>query len=183
VRRTAIEKSGLQVRDPLRLLATPNSVVDETLRPPRSRRPSRRKVAELRVRVDGTETSLIVQVPAERHRGAFSGQVALMDARCASSRRTGLFDRIDVVPESTKMYPISFRCWVRLAGVATVQPSSAIGRRRGSLQTDDLRDDRGRRRGCGLSPHLCNYRSVGRTSEATTRNPTGGGHGPGGCSR
>lgn len=133
VRKTAIEKNGLQIRDPLRLLATSNSVVVTELLLDRlglAEAYRDGKPAEIRVRAVGGETSLVVQgvLRPTGIAAAYSGQVALMDVYAAQALagRTGLFDRIDIVPErdeDTDALISVIRS--RLAGVATVQRSSA----------------------------------------------------------
>ena len=133
VRSTAIERNGLQIRDPLRLLAVPNSVVvTQGLLDRLGLSDLYREgtPAELRVRANGAETLLIVQgvLRPIGIAAAFSGQVALMDVYAAQelAGRSGLFDRIDVVPERDQdVSALISVLGSRLAGVATVQRSSA----------------------------------------------------------
>jgi putative ABC transport system permease protein len=82
------------------------------------------------VRANGSETSLIVQgvLRPSGIAAAFSGQVALMDVYAAQmlGGRTGLFDRIDVVPELDQDVPALISVLgSKLGGIATVQRSSA----------------------------------------------------------
>ena len=136
VRETAIERNGLQVRDPLRLLATPDSVVVsegllERLGLFARYRDGER--AEFRVRANGAETTLVVQgvLHPTGIAAAFSGQVAVMDVYAAQALggRTGLFDRIDVVPAHGQGVPELIATLAsQLSGVATVRRSSARSR-------------------------------------------------------
>ena len=136
VRSTSIEHNGLQIRDPLRLLATPNAVVvtDSLLeRLGLAARYREGAPAELRVRIGGAERTLVVQgrLRPSGIAAAFSGQVALMDVYAAQELggRVGLFDRIDVVPERAQDVPALIAALdSRLAGVATVQRASGRGR-------------------------------------------------------
>ncbi len=135
VRSTAIEHGGLEIRDPLRLLATPNSVVaTEALleRLGLAELYHAGASTELHVRIAGEERSLVVHglLRPSGIAAAFSGQVALMDVYAAQQLggRVGLFDRIDVVPEREEEVPELVRALgAKLAGVATVQLSSGRG--------------------------------------------------------
>jgi putative ABC transport system permease protein len=133
VRKTAIERNGLEIRDPLRLLASPNSiVVTESLleRLGLGDRYRSGESIEIPVRVGENKASLTVQgvLRATGVAAAFSGQVAVMDIYAAQllGSSVGRFDRIDIVPErSSDTATLISQLSARLEGVATVQPSSA----------------------------------------------------------
>ncbi len=112
VQRTAIERQGLQVRDALRLLATPDAVVVTRKLLDRlglAERWDRGERTEIRVRTNKGESTLVVQGTLEDTgiAAAFDGQVAVMDVFSAQAlaRREGLFDRIDVIAESEQAVP------------------------------------------------------------------------------
>jgi putative ABC transport system permease protein len=133
VRKTEIERNGLEIRDPLRLLATPDAVVvTETLltRLGLIERYRNGEIAEIPVRAGERKAVLKVQ-GALRPTGvaaAYSGQVVVMDIYAAQllGAREGRFDRIDVVPVRDEDLPsLLSELSARLNGIATVQRSSA----------------------------------------------------------
>lgn len=136
VRETAIDRNGLKIRDPLRLLATPNAVVVTQGLLERLGLAERYREGappEFRVRAYGKETTLVVQgvLHPTGIAAAFSGQVAVMDVYAAQELggRTGLFDRIDIVPENGhEVRALIESLGAQLAGVATVQQSSGRSR-------------------------------------------------------
>jgi len=133
VRSTAIETNGLQVRDPLRLLATPNAVIVTQSLLDRLGLSNEQGAPQLHVKVGTTNTMLIVQgvLRPTGIAAAYSGQVALMDIYAAQelAGRRGLVDRIDVVPDPTHTTAeIVSALQDELAGLATVRPSSGYDR-------------------------------------------------------
>jgi putative ABC transport system permease protein len=132
VRETAIERNGIQIRDPLRLLATPNSVIATEALLERVGLASRYRegeLTELRVRANGVDRRLVVQglLRPVGIAAAYSGQIVLMDVYSAQELggRPGLFDRIDVVPQrNVNTAELLASLGARLAGVATVQRAS-----------------------------------------------------------
>ncbi|MBM4335310.1 MAG: FtsX-like permease family protein [Deltaproteobacteria bacterium] len=136
VRKTVIERHGLEIRDPLRLLAGPSSVVvTEALLDRLDLGDDYRegRAVEIPVRANGRDASLSVQgvLRPTGIAAAFSGQVAVMDVYAAQilGGRAGMLDRIDIVPEPAQDVPALISALgAKLSGRATVQRSSARSR-------------------------------------------------------
>jgi len=133
VRKTEIERNGLKIRDPLRLLATPDAVVvTEHLLERLGKLEQYRSGGVVEIPIRAGERRAVLKVQgALRPTGiaaAYSGQVAVMDIYAAQqlAAREGRFNRIDIVParEVDPSVLIS-ELSSRLDGIATVRRSSA----------------------------------------------------------
>lgn len=131
VRPNSVSRHGVQVRDPLRLIAQSNSVVvTERLldRLGLAAAWGRGETPIVRVRAGGAESVLAVQglLDPIGIAAAFGGQVAVMDIYALQklTHREGWFDRIDVVPApNEEVDALSTRLSSRLQGIATVRRS------------------------------------------------------------
>jgi putative ABC transport system permease protein len=131
VRPNSVSRHGVQIRDPLRLLAQSNSVVvTQRLLERLGLSPAweHGEAPVVRVRSAGAESELTVQglLDPIGVAAAFGGQVAVMDIYALQklTHREGWFDRIDVVPApNADIDALSARLSARLDGVATVRRS------------------------------------------------------------
>ncbi|HTO55562.1 MAG TPA: FtsX-like permease family protein, partial [Myxococcota bacterium] len=132
VRPNSVSRHGVQIRDPLLLLAQPNSIVvtQQLLRRLGLEASWQRgESPKLQVRAAGTPAELSVEgiLNAGGIAAAFGGQVAVADVYALQKlmNRQGWFDRIDVVPQPGQdVDALASRLSTRLSGVATVRPST-----------------------------------------------------------
>jgi len=112
VHRAEMERQGLQIRDTLRLMAIPDSVVVTRKLLDRlglAERWAEGEETKIRIRTNSGESTLVVRAMLEESgvAAAFDGQVAAMDVYAAQllARRAGLFERIDVVADTDQSVP------------------------------------------------------------------------------
>jgi putative ABC transport system permease protein len=125
VRPYTVWQEGLRIRDPLRILVRPESViVTEAL----ARRIETKLGGSFRVRSHRGEVDLRIEgvLAEEGLASAFRGQIALMDVYSLQTLmgQEGWFHRIDIVPDpGMELEALLERLRVRVAGAATVRQS------------------------------------------------------------